>query len=134
MADFEKELVGKTLIKIEGAEKGSDDIQFHTSTGEIYTMYHYQDCCEMVSVEDICGDINDLIGTPILQAHEDSNQDETPEGCTQPEYSDESYTWTFYNLSTIKGSVTIRWYGSSNGYYAEGVTFEKVEKTNKEMR
>ena len=87
-------------------------------------MDHDQDCCEDVSVEDIAGNIQDLIGSPILQA-EESTSDETPEG-VKPEYQD-SFTWTFYKLATVKGYVTIRWYGESNGYYSESVDFEKVE-------
>ena len=112
-------LEGKTLTKING--KSSDDVlQFIVSDTESYTMDHDQDCCEQVRIEDICGDLDDLIGYPILQAEEVSNECE-PSGY---EYA-ESYTWTFYKIATIKGSVTIRWLGESNGYYSESVSFNK---------
>ena len=74
---------------------------------------------------DIVGDLGDLIGNPILMAEEVTNkQDVNPEGVKIPEYQD-SFTWTFYKLATIKGSVTLSWYGESNGYYNESVSFKK---------
>jgi hypothetical protein len=114
------ELLGKTLASI---ESGSDEIVFVTDSGERYRMCHHYDCCESVTVEDIAGDLNDLIGSPILKA-EESTSDTNPPGVTK-DYQD-SFTWTFYHLATVRGYVTIRWYGESNGYYSESVDFEKV--------
>jgi hypothetical protein len=84
-------------------------------------MYHYQDCCESVDIEDIVGDLSDLVGNPILRASEDRNRELNTK-------NDESFTWTFYNISTIKGHVTIRWYGSSNGYYSESVSIYQLRE------
>lgn len=117
--DF-SELRLKTLVKINGAV-GDDSIEFETDTGEKYILYHRQDCCESVTVDDICGDLNDLIGSPLVIAEESTNDDEPK----KDDY-DYSYTWTFYRLATIKGYVTIKWYGTSNGYYSESVDFVKV--------
>jgi len=111
-----KELIGKTLISIE-QNKDGDEVLFTTNTGEKYKMLHYQDCCECVMIEDVVGDYEDLLNTPILVAEERSQEDEN--AC-------ESATWTFYEFRTIKGSVTIRWYGESNGYYSEEVDFCKL--------
>lgn len=113
-------LKGKTLEKIEVLD---DEIYFHTTDSKKYKMYHYQSCCESVSIEDICGiPIQDLIGDPILVAEERTDSENDP-----LDKYDESFTWTFYELATIKGSVTIRWYGTSNGYYSESVSFEEIE-------
>ena len=107
-----KDLLGKTIVDIYGAETGSEVIAFVCDDGSKYIMYHEQDCCESVSVEDICGDQSALLYYPITKAEEASNEGETDEG---------TCTWTFYHLATIKGYVTIRWYGESNGYYSESV-------------
>ena len=73
------------------------------------------------------GNLDDLIGVRVLMAEVVTNEDENPDGVKVPEYQ-ESFTWTFYKLATIKGYVTISWYGESNGYYSESVSFIKEEK------
>jgi len=75
---------------------------------------------------DVIGNLEDLIGSPILMAEEVTSENENPVGVDVPEYQD-SFTWTFYKFATIKGYVTIRWYGESNGYYSESVSFDLVD-------
>ena len=122
-----KDLIGKIITKIEASE---DEIIFTSKCGNTYKMYHEQDCCENVTIEDIIGDLKDLIGTPILKADDVFSKNKNPKCTEKPEYQDESFTWTFYKLATIKGYVDIRWYGESNGYYSEAVDFILL-KTNK---
>ena len=111
-----KEMQGKTFgIVFEDGER----LIFENDT-ERYIFYHSQDCCESVYIESISGDLNDLIGVPLLLAEEVSSDDEGP----LSEWAD-SYTWTFYKFGTIKGYVDVRWYGTSNGYYSESVNLRK---------
>jgi len=116
-------LQGKTLtaVKVSRGTGGADEIVFACDDGTTFRMHHYQDCCESVDIEDICGDLDSLIGEPILLAEEAENSADPPANA-----SDESHTWTFYKLANVHGYATIRWYGSSNGYYSESVSFEAV--------
>lgn len=110
------ELKGRTLSSIIGGV-GDGEIVFVTTEGERYRMFHQQDCCESVSVEDIVGDLQDLVGSEILLAEE-------VDGETPADFEAyESHTWTFYKFATRQGYVDIRWLGTSNGYYSESVSF-----------
>lgn len=106
------DLIGKTLshIKADTAE-----ITFTTTDDLKYLMYHERDCCECVTIEEIAGDLSNLVGEPIVIAEEAVSDGEPMDFG--------SSTWTFYKLATIKGYVDIRWYGESNGYYCESVNF-----------
>lgn len=125
-----EQLMGKTLKSVTG-QVGGDEIVMQTEEGRSYRFYHLQDCCESVTVEDICGDLNDLVGSPLIVAEESTKTNENPVGVAAPEYQ-HSFTWTFYRFATAKGFVTIRWYGSSNGCYSESVDFAEIEPQPKD--
>ena len=118
--DFETitQLNGKTLSRVDHKSKLDDELWFYTTDNKAVRLWHQQDCCESVHIEDITGDLNDLVGNPILRA-----QVRTEDG--ESSYGD--LTYTYYELATIKGSVTIRWYGSSNGYYSTRVSLAEYD-------
>lgn len=130
-------LRGRMLTRVEA--RNNEFIEFETTDGCIFTMQHYQECCESVVLEDVCGDFQDIIGSVVVNAEEVgggrgntnifSQFNYTP---PQEEY-DGSETWTFYKIDTNKGGVTLRWHGSSNGYYSESVEFELTHYKGKDL-
>lgn len=116
------DLFGLTLIR---CELNDEAIEFEVDDGRVFRMYHSQDCCEHVYIESINGDLSDLVGSPLTLAEETDSPIPTRD---PDDYIPESETWTFYRFGTIKGFVDIRWYGSSNGYYSESVSFALVKK------
>ena len=114
-----QDMIGKTMISVEQNVDG-DSLVFTCDDGTTYLFDHSQDCCESVRIEDITGDLEDLVGSPLVQADEETNSDvDKPDG-----WSD-SWTWTFYKFATSKGYVTVRWLGESNGFYSESVDMYK---------
>ena len=111
-------MIGVTMSNVSG-KTGDDTMSFVGTNGKTYTFLHHGDCCEYVRIEDIIGDVSDLVGSPIVEAEEISSENEPA-----PANAD-SYTWTFYRFSTVKGTVTVRWLGESNGYYSESVDYEE---------
>jgi hypothetical protein len=113
------DMVGQTFTEAY-ITKDYSEVYFKNDT-VTYMMYHEQDCCESVSVEDIVGTLDMLIDTPIVKAYSSGDSG----------YSDiGTCTYTFYHIATIKGYVTIRWYGESNGYYSEEVDICKTIHNN----
>lgn len=119
-----KALVGKTITKY----KIGDDLVFTTDDGAEYNLAGDEDCCNDVSLHDVAGDFDDMLHTPILLAEETENVD-----LPALDTFEESHTWTFYTLRTKNGTVTIRFYGSSNGYYSEGASLTQTKPATKDI-
>lgn len=116
---FLKSITGKKIIDVIGLKPGSQHIYFYFDDNSNLTMFHEQDCCEYVTVDDIDGDESDLIDSTIISIELVTNRNTD----FKDEY-DDSCTWSFYKIKTTKGYVVIKWYGTSNGFYSETVDIE----------
>ena len=98
-----------------------DEAMMFSSKDYSVVFFHEQDCCEDVWLDGINGDLADLIGSPIIRAVERVGDYDGEPKCGH--WLDDSITWTFYEFATIKGTVSVRWCGTSNGYYSEAVNY-----------
>ena len=101
--------IGKQFFHI---HKEDDEIFFYCSDGKIYQMYHEQEYSESVYIKNVKGDINDLINNEILNVELVTKDKKVSYGTA---------TSTFYKFTTQKGSVTIKWFGNSNGRHSESI-------------
>lgn len=108
-------MVGHTFSAI---SESRDELIFDSDSKTV-RFFHKQDCCESVQIEDVIGDLDDLVGSEILLAEEATDHIDDRD----------SQTWTFYKFATMKGAVTVRWLGESNGYYSESVDVEVKTKS-----
>ena len=117
------DLIGKRIVSVHGLDAGSERVTIDCDDGSKYSMFHQQDCCESVWLEDVCGDVNDLVDALVIDARSENNADSAfPEGMVL-----ECGEWTFYIIQTDKGCVTLRWLGDSNGYYSTDARFERIK-------
>ena len=116
------ELVGKTCKRVSRIRLfGNDAITFECADGAVYNLCFQQQTYEEVWIKDICGKLKWLEGAPIIKAEMNTNA--TPRIA---ENYHSKQRWTFYNLATVKGHVTIAWEGEGNGYYSLEVDFVRV--------
>jgi hypothetical protein len=115
MTDIEK-IKGQTPIEIDGMHEGSQEVVIKTKEGGKLVLSDPGDY-STVEIVQVDGDPLDLLGLPLEMAEEVSNVEPGP--TDEQLRNDDSFTWTFIKFATVAGYVTLRWYGSSNGYYAE---------------
>ena len=118
-------LIGKVIVFI---KEESDGLTFITNDNTKYVLCGddgYPNDCE-VWLESVVGDLQDLVGSPLLVAQEVSGQtvadsDKQLDMSLEKnrKHAEYSQNWTFYKFATIKGYVDLRFCGESNGYYSE---------------
>ena len=120
------DLKGHAFSRIDVDEDERSVTFYGMKSQPLFRMEHIQDCCESVYLAEVIGDWKDLLDTPLFVA-ECARSHVNPRAKLNEDDTDywqvpDSETWTFYKFATMKGSVTLRWYGTSNGYYSEGVS------------
>lgn len=124
------DLIGKTLFHIERSKDHKDEVLTFYGHGFAYKMFssennHGNDV--EVIIDDIIGDLDDLINSPILVAELVTSQHDDPNPLLPPKKDNRgSWVWSFYKFATAKGYVDIKWWGTSNGYYSERVCFMRI--------
>lgn len=117
-----KDLKGKTITKIEGAEVGSDRILFFCSDGSIYLMSPIVED-EKSCVENISGEIHSILDNRIITAEKvttiirdilEKMKEPLVESMGSICDGVTTETWVLFNLSTVKGKVSIKWYNRSH--------------------
>lgn len=118
-------LLGKKIIKADNLKTKTDlyddeGVSLKLNDNSKLVFSHYQDCCEQVYLEDIVGDVNNILNSPITMFEEVIMEDqENPQHVILKR--NDSYTSTWYKIGTVKGVITLRFMGESNGYYSESV-------------
>ncbi len=91
----------------------SDTAHFICAGMGEFVIYHPQDCCERVCLEEILGEIP---ATPFLIKKITETGDISGEG-----YGDEVVENQFYLFETSKGDFILHFNGTSNGFYGTSV-------------
>lgn len=129
-----EQMLGKTMTRVVRSRglESEESIEFTADNGWRWRMHHDPSEYARVFIDDIVGDLSDLEGSPIVA--EEAFSSESSHSRLPPQaVDDESYTWTFYKFATGKGYVTIRWYGTSNGYYSERARIIRVSPDGEEL-
>jgi hypothetical protein len=117
-------LVGEIVTHVD-VDRQENQILLTMQSGKRYKIYHDQDCCEDVKIDETQegdGDLVTLVGNRIdeVKLEEESDQEPRPS-----EYAD-SWTRTKITFRINSETVVSRWIGESNGYYSESVDIKRL--------
>lgn len=116
-------MIGLHLASIDIAD---DEAKLTTLCGRVFMVHHNQDCCENVTIYDVKGEPQKLVGATVRGVEmEETNDDPEDYEIGEKDYR-ESWTWTNVTFHTNKGTVILRWLGESNGYYSESVDLDEI--------
>ena len=62
-------MIGITFVSV-FHDTEAEELVFERADKTKVVFWHEQDCCESVFIEDICGELSDLIGYPLLVAED----------------------------------------------------------------
>jgi hypothetical protein len=116
---------GATIVEVTTDAPDTDEsirplLAFHATDGRVLVFGHWQDCCESVQLSNWDeADGAFLEGATFRGAEVRTTRRVTEWG--------DSMTSTFYEVATSKGSLTLSFQGSSNGYYSESVDVVLLE-------
>jgi len=114
--DFKKEIVGKTLTKIE-IEDSESTLLIHTTDG-IYMFTAEGDCCSQSWIEHFSSPEIPCIITDVKEIEMSNSSHSYDIKPTVHKHHTEYYMkYYFYEIITDKGSYLIEMRNSSNGYY-----------------
>lgn len=117
-----KRLLGAKILEIREDDPNDTDVLLKIKTDKgTMNFIHQQECCEDVYLESGLDELLSMIDQTILSAEEVEGESGNP----YDGYGD-SYTWTFYKISTKDYDCTLRFYGESNGYYSEDVELKFI--------
>ena len=96
-----------------------NEIYFETECGEEFIMSSELVNSKHVTIEEIKGDLNSIIGNKIQNFYSKSYESI----CIEDELTKIT---TYFNISTQKGSISLKWTGTANNELTEEVDFYKV--------
>lgn len=118
-----EDLVGKTFdVVTRGEFLGNTGVIFKTKT-QTFMLVHIQSCCSDIYLEDVVGDLSDLENNEIIAAEKRKSTLPPP----PDHFWDDPMRWTFYEIATNKGAVTLRFCGEEN-YYSTAVHLIEIKK------
>jgi len=121
-----KKMVGEIIseITLKTDDNNYEQLIFKTESGKIFKMFHENDCCEIVYLEDVIGGrLTDLLGETVVDVDIKTNS-------IKNNKNTEIYIeYYFYEIKTNENTITLRWYGDSE-YYSAYVDFEEITENS----